>query len=185
MNLYVIRHGQTDWNLKNILQGSTDIELNSAGIKQAKITAEALKNVNFSAIFSSPLSRAINTANYINKYHNLNISTDIRLIERNFGDFEGTDLLKNMLDYWDYNLNLDGNNVENIHIFFNRVYNFLLEIYNTYKDTDANILISTHSGVTIAINAIINNISENLLSLGIKNCEFKVFKNIKLDKKEN
>jgi len=182
MNLYVVRHGQTDWNIQGLIQGATDIDLNSTGIKQAQETANLLKNINLSAIYCSPLKRTIDTASTINKYHNLNIITDKRIIERNFGNFEGTNLLKNKYDYWDYSLNLDSNNVETIHLLFNRVRNFLLDIYETYKNTDSNILLVTHGGTSIAITAIINNISTDLFSLGMKNCEVRVFKNLTLNK---
>ena len=181
MNIYIVRHGQTDWNIQDLVQGSTDIELNTLGIEQANQVAEQLKNINFSVIYASPLTRTINTAKIINKYHNIDIITEKRIIERCFGNFEGTNGLKNKFDYWDYELNLDDNNVESVKILFKRIRDFLLEIYELYKDTDTNILIVTHGGTAIAINAIINNITSNLFSLGIKNCEVKVFKNIKLD----
>lgn len=187
MNLYVVRHGQTDWNIQGLIQGSTDIELNSAGIEQAKQTAEILKDICFSTIYSSPLKRTIDTAKTINKYHNIDIITDKRLIERNFGDFEGTqNLLKNISDYLDVSLNLDTHNVESIKTLLKRVEKFLLDIYIKYKDSDSNILVVTHGGVGIAITAVINNVKENLASLGMKNCEVKIFKNLKLDvNKEN
>lgn len=184
MNIYVVRHGQTDWNLKNLLQGSSDIHLNNTGINEAKITAENLKDIQFSAIYSSPLDRALQTAISINKYHNLEIITDSRLIERTYGIYEGTSVLKNISDYWDLDLNLGKDNIENVHCFFNRIYDFLLEKYELYNNKDVNILIVTHNGVNIAIDAIINDIKKDLISLVMKNCDVKIFKNIKLNKKE-
>lgn len=181
MNLYVVRHGQTDWNIQGLVQGLTDIELNLSGIKQANTVAEQLKNINFAAIYSSPLKRTVSTAKLINKYHNKDIITDKRIIERCFGNFEGTTGLKNKFDYWDYQLNLDDNNVESVKMLFNRVKDFLLDIYKLYKDTDYNILIITHGGTAIAINALVNNIRSDLFSLGMKNCEVKIFKNINLN----
>ena len=180
MNLYVVRHGQTDWNIQGLVQGTTDINLNSTGIKQANQVAEQLKDINFSAIYSSPLKRTLDTANLINKNHGLNIIADNGIIERGFGDFEGTTGLKNKFDYWDYELNLDDNNVESVQALFKRIHDFLTKIYEIYKNTDSNILLVTHGGTGIAINAVINNITTDLFSLGMKNCEFRVFKNIKL-----
>ncbi len=181
MNLYVVRHGQTDWNIQGLVQGLTDIELNSTGIEQANQVAEQLKKINFTVIYSSTLKRTLETAKLINKYHNIDIITDRRIVERCFGNFEGTNDLKNKFDYWDYNLNLSENNVESVKSLFNRIKGFLLEIYDLYKDTDSNILLVTHGGTAIAINAIINNITSDLFSLGMKNCEIRIFKNIKLD----
>jgi len=186
MNLYVVRHGQTDWNIQGKIQGTTDIELNSTGINQAKQVAELLKNVKLDVIYSSPLKRTVDTAKIINQYHNSNIIKDIRIIERNFGDFEGTqNVLKDISDYLDYEKNLNTNNVESIKDLFNRIENFLTDIYNTYKNTDINILLVTHGGASVAITAIINNQKNNLISLGMRNCECRVFENFKLDKKEN
>lgn len=180
MNIYVVRHGQTDWNIQGLVQGTTDIELNDTGKKQAQETAKLLKNVNFEAIYASPLKRTMETASIINKYHNLNIIPDKKIIERNFGDFEGTNLLKNRDAYWNYKLNLNKNNVEPVTALFQRVQDFLLNIYNIYMNTDSNVLIVTHGGTSIAFQAIINNISANLTALGMKNCEVKIFKDFKL-----
>lgn len=186
MNLYVVRHGQTDWNIEGRIQGSTDIELNSTGIDQAKQTAELLKNINFDIIYSSPLKRTFETSKIINTYHNINIIKDNRIIERNFGDFEGTkNVLTDISEFLDYKKNLNTNNIESVKELFKRIENFLFDIYNNYKDTNSNILVVTHGGVSIAITAIINNQKNNLASLGMKNCECRIFKNLKLNKKEN
>lgn len=55
MQIYIIRHGETDWNTKRLLQGATDIPLNQNGIEAARLTAEALKEIPFDAIYTSPL----------------------------------------------------------------------------------------------------------------------------------
>ena len=65
MKLYVMRHGQTDWNVAGKIQGSTDIELNETGIKQAEATKEKLLGENIDVIISSPLKRARKTAEII------------------------------------------------------------------------------------------------------------------------
>jgi len=185
MNLYVVRHGQTDWNVQGRIQGSTDIELNSKGIEQANQVAEKLKNINFASIYSSPLKRTLDTAKAINKYHNLDILTDVRLIERNFGNFEGTqNVLKDISDYLDYELNLNTNDVESIQKVLKRIHNFLFDLYSRYKDSNSNVLLVTHGGISIAITAVINNIKSDFLSLGMKNCEVKVFKDLKINQLE-
>ena len=61
MKLYIIRHGETPWNAEGRLQGQTDIPLNENGIRLAKITGEALKDVPFDFAISSPLKRARQT----------------------------------------------------------------------------------------------------------------------------
>ena len=91
-----IRHGQTDENKKKHIQGRRDIPLNQNGISQAKKCGNFLKNngYEFDVIFSSPLSRAYDTALEINKELGLNldvIKTE-GFIERSFGEKEGMDV---------------------------------------------------------------------------------------------
>lgn len=62
MKLYVLRHGQTDYNKEGRFQGQNNIELNEEGIKQVKETAKILRNINFDKVYVSPLKRAIDTA---------------------------------------------------------------------------------------------------------------------------
>ena len=89
MVIYVIRHGETDWNTKHWLQGATDIPLNQNGIEVAEITAEALKEVPFDVIFSSPLQRAHQTAEILRRDRKIPLIVDERLREVSFGSFEG------------------------------------------------------------------------------------------------
>lgn len=85
MKLYVIRHGQTDWNRARRLQGRSDIPLNEWGRKVAELTREGLKDVKFDVAFTSPLCRAKETAKIILKGRDLPIIEEPRMIEVNFG----------------------------------------------------------------------------------------------------
>ena len=89
MKIYVVRHGQTDWNFMNKLQGQTDIELNDIGREQARNAAELMKGKKVDLIISSPLKRARETANIINNNYNLSIIEDNRIMERYYGKSEG------------------------------------------------------------------------------------------------
>lgn len=89
MKLYIIRHGETDWNKEKRLQGQSDTQLNEYGIELARITGEALKDVHFDYIFSSPLKRAYKTAELIRMDRPVKIITDDRLKEICFGVNEG------------------------------------------------------------------------------------------------
>lgn len=86
---FVLRHGQTDWNVQARLQGSTDIPLNDTGRAQARLAAELLEGLGITRIVASPLSRALETARIVGERLALTPDIDERLIERNFGLFEG------------------------------------------------------------------------------------------------
>lgn len=88
-NLYIVRHGETEWNVKNIIQGQSNSNLTEKGIEQAKKAGHELKDINFDAIFSSDSTRAHNTAKIIKLERELLIETSHLLRERNFGNFEG------------------------------------------------------------------------------------------------
>lgn len=89
MEIYIIRHGKTPWNVDRRLQGGTDIELNQDGIDLAMKTGEGLKGVDFDVVYSSPLKRALETAKLIVGDRDIPIITDDRLREINFGSREG------------------------------------------------------------------------------------------------
>ena len=87
--LYLIRHGQTDWNVRAALQGRTDIALNDTGRAQAREARALLQGVRFDAVYSSPLSRAVETAALVSGWERGAIQTDERLTEIAFGPWEG------------------------------------------------------------------------------------------------
>ena len=67
MKLYIVRHGQTGYNIDNKVCGISDVELTSLGKQQAKMASEQLKEISLDMIFASPLQRAHETAKIINK----------------------------------------------------------------------------------------------------------------------
>lgn len=83
--IVLIRHGETDSNVKGTYLGCTDVPLNETGLKQAALAKDKLKQIEFDLCFASPLIRAFNTAKIILEGRNLKIHTDDRLKERNFG----------------------------------------------------------------------------------------------------
>jgi 2,3-bisphosphoglycerate-dependent phosphoglycerate mutase len=85
-----IRHGETDWNIEKRAQGCMDIPLNSQGLKQAKAIAERVCKEEWDVIYSSPLSRAYETAKALKETTSLEIIKDRRLKEISFGETEGT-----------------------------------------------------------------------------------------------
>ena len=89
MNLYLLRHGQTDWNLEGRYQGQTDVPLNDTGRAQAKELAEKMKDSKAIAIYSSDLDRAKETASFVASELELNCQIIPELREINQGVWEG------------------------------------------------------------------------------------------------
>ena len=89
MLIYIVRHGLTEWNKLKKLQGAADVPLAKEGILLAEKTGEALKDVKFGICFTSPLSRARQTAECVLGDRNVPIIPDKRIQEINFGDLEG------------------------------------------------------------------------------------------------
>jgi uncharacterized phosphatase len=89
-SLYLVRHGETDWNAQRRIQGATDIPLNDTGREQARTTGLLLARREWDGIFSSPLSRALETATIIAAETRLGeVEVIPDLAERNYGDAEG------------------------------------------------------------------------------------------------
>lgn len=172
--IYIVRHGQTNWNLEGRYQGRIDIELNETGINQAKVIHEELKNIKFDKVFSSPLKRAYKTAEII---CDDDIVKDERLIERCNGKLEGT--LKNKISK---NINFNEREktklgIEPIDEFRSRIDSFFNEIVNEYKGK--NILVVTHAGVSIYVRCFFEGEPSDGDYNGykLKNCEVLKYEN--------
>lgn len=149
MKLLITRHGQTDWNVQKKVMGRCDEPLNEKGFEQAIETRNKLLNEKIDLIICSPLKRAKQTADVIN-VKNIPVIYDDRLIERDFGEFEGLETKDfDFHGFWDYYKNNNYKSAENIQVFFKRVYDFLDDIIEKYHDK--NILIVAHGGVSIPI----------------------------------
>ena len=89
MELYIVRHGRTLWNVQRRMQGQMDIPLDEEGRKAAELTARALSGLQIDRCISSPLSRALETARILLGSRNVPIETDRRIMEISFGIYEG------------------------------------------------------------------------------------------------
>ena len=89
MEIFLVRHGETEWNRQRRLQGRTDIPLNDTGLAEARRAAKALQDVSFDRIFTSPLQRARKTAEIIRGSREIPITEEPKLIEVSFGVGEG------------------------------------------------------------------------------------------------
>lgn len=89
MYIYIVRHGQSMGNLKGGFAGHTDYPLSDLGLRQARMTADFLKNEHIETVISSTLTRAKQTAEPIAADRGLEVISDERFMEMNFGDWEG------------------------------------------------------------------------------------------------
>jgi broad specificity phosphatase PhoE len=91
VRVILVRHGETDWNQSGrLLGGNSDIELNEKGRQQAKRLATRLKQERIQAIYSSPLHRALDTAQAIARHHQLQVESEPALKEMDVGKLDGT-----------------------------------------------------------------------------------------------
>ena len=172
--IYVVRHGQTDWNVEGRYQGRQDIKLNSKGIYQAKKISGKLTNVKFDKVFSSPLKRTLQTAEII---CNNEITIDERLIERCNGELEGK-LKKEITQEIDFNDPYNNKmGIESIVDFRRRIKDFLDDITKNYKEK--NVLVVTHAGVSIYIRCYFEGEPKdgNYNNYKLKNCEYLEYEN--------
>ena len=89
MKVYIMRHGETVWNAKGIIQGRRQGRLSKTGIGKVEVQAKKFQNVDFGLIFTSPLMRTVQTANIMNKFHSCKVIRDDRLIEVDKGLLAG------------------------------------------------------------------------------------------------
>lgn len=180
MNIYIVRHGQTEYNINGRFGGRINVPLNENGEKEARILKEKLSGIKFDKVYSSPLIRTLKTAEIITDE---NIIKDDRIIERSNGDLEGR-LKSEIKDLPDFNdPNETRYNIENIVPFRERINSFFEDI--TSEDSDENILVVTHAGVGIYARVYFEGEPEdkNYQSYKLGNCEVKVYNNYKKDPK--
>ncbi len=85
----LIRHGETDWNVEKRIQGRSNIPLNERGVRQVREVHENIWNTKWDVIYSSPLDRAVQTAQIIHEPFEIPFEIDDAFIEKSFGDVEG------------------------------------------------------------------------------------------------
>ena len=84
----LVRHGETLWNVEKIYRGRTDVNLDGVGIKQAELLGKYLSNWELETIYSSPLKRALDTANIIARYHKISVHIAEGLIDFDYGEWQ-------------------------------------------------------------------------------------------------
>lgn len=145
MKIYVARHGETEWNALNKVCGRTDIPLTELGQHQAEKLGERVMGLAVHRIISSPMLRALQTARPAAELLGLEIETDVRLIEQDYGIYEGVDrqdpgFLANKRQFA---FRYPGG--ESMMDVAYRVYSLLDELKEKHKDE--NVLLVCHGGV--------------------------------------
>ena len=103
IRILLIRHGETDWNRNGRFQGRSDLPLNQRGKDQAHALALTLKDEPLTAIYSSPLTRALETARLIKDFHpSVPLFEEEGLVEMNLGEFEGMEARRWAVEYPDF-----------------------------------------------------------------------------------
>ena len=147
--LFLIRHGQTEWNRQGRVQGHQDIPLNERGIEQARAVGRFLKNhsVVFSAIYSSDLKRAHQTAHEIAHHLSLAITTTPLLREGCYGKVEGLTAAEIYTEYktWDLNRLPIISGIESVDGAVARAKGYLIELTQCHENE--HIVVVTHGGV--------------------------------------
>lgn len=174
MNIYLVRHGETEHNRLGYYSNE-DEDLNENGIKQAYKLKELIKDIPYQICYCSPLLRAKHTAEILNEESDKIIIPIEQLTERNPKALNGKSLeFTDRNEYWNYYSTVDYG-AETMQELFDRVFYFLdyLKTKVGYND----ILIVAHSGVSKAFRAYFEGIPKGgqFLHLGLKNCEVKKY----------
>ena len=168
MILYIIRHGETDWNRIHRVQGRTDIPLNEYGRHLAEETADGMKDLSIDLCYTSPLKRARETAQIILRDRAVPIFDDARIQEMSFGSYEGMCSGGENRDagseafqrfFTDTAAYLPPEDGESVTELYERTGGFLRELCERQDLREKHILVSTHGA---AMTALLNRIKGNV-----------------------
>jgi len=87
--IILVRHGETEWNVAEIYRGRADVALNEVGIGQAELLGKYLGRLKLDAIYSSPLRRALDTANIVAQHQDITVQVTHGLIDFDYGEWQG------------------------------------------------------------------------------------------------
>jgi probable phosphoglycerate mutase len=174
-----MRHGKTDWNAQNKLQGRTDIPLNDEGRRMAEEAGKRYADIHFDVCYCSPLIRAKETAEIVLQGRNVPIITDERLIEMSFGIYEGIDNIYqavdspiNVLFQHPEKYTTSVGNAESLDELYQRTGAFLHEVIEPQMRQGKDILIMGHGAMNSSIVCQVRKLPrEEFWSAGIENCK--------------
>lgn len=176
MKLYLVRHGQTDFNAGGLAQGTIDIPLNAIGEAQARELAKTINCLDFDAYYVSPMLRARQTAAIITG-SKANFIVDELLRERNFGEAEGKRIdFTKLGDIYDRRANINAYGMEPIQDLLARAKKFLDQIKTTHAPSDK-ILIVAHGALLRALhfNIVGYDDDTDFSTARFENCEMREY----------
>jgi 2,3-bisphosphoglycerate-dependent phosphoglycerate mutase len=149
-----VRHGETAWNSKKVIQGQKDVPLSRIGMRQATTMANKIDGTRYPRIYSSDLIRAFDTAKYISELYGIEIVCSSLLRERNFGEFEGQEgkvVIENSLlaqhIFKHRNRRLSPMGGESLNQFQQRVFQAVLWVVSHMDNNEKDAILVTHAGV--------------------------------------
>lgn len=157
MKLYISRHGQTPWNVEDLICGRTDVPLTEVGQQQAQRLAESAMDKGIDVILCSPMLRARQTAQAVSDAIGVPIQIDERLIEMDFGTFEGTSRFGEEFQWIRAQMSTRFPGGESGFDVAYRVYSLLYEIKEKYADKT--VLLVCHNCVSRAVRSFFMNLS--------------------------
>jgi probable phosphoglycerate mutase len=163
MKLFLIRHGQTDWNIEGKIQGSVDIELNETGIKQAEELSHKVlvAGYKFSKIYSSPQKRAFKTAEILSEATKVDYISITGLEEINLGEWEGLSWTevkeKYPTEYEEWYINRRYTKPPKGEAYEDMLQRVLKSIYKIINENSEDVVIVTHSAVIMCIQCYMTN----------------------------
>ena len=179
-HIYITRHGESQWNIEGKVQGVTDTPLTAKGIEQAQVLAKKIKEteIKIDEILYSPLSRATDTAKILAEENGLPLTLEPRLIEQNFGEYEGHEWKKHPGVFHEAKKQFasDYNGGESMLRLAQRIYNLLDELKARSQAENKTFLLVTHGGIARMIHSYFySETNEEFSSTEIGNCEIKEY----------
>lgn len=169
MSLFVTRHGETNYNVKEFVCGISEAKLTAKGIEQATLLGKKLEKIDYKYLYVSPLQRAIDTANLAN-IHQIEMQIEPRIMEFNFGKCEGVYRKDSVFLNVKRNLAYRYPGGESFVELCKRVYEFLDEIKEQAIAND--VLLVCHGGVCRAIHSYFNDMTnDEIFEYQVDNCE--------------
>lgn len=174
MKLYVTRHGETAWNREDKVCGRTDMPLNEAGMAQARQVGEDLEGVHFDRVVCSPMLRARQTAALICGGRDVPIEHDMRLVEQDYGIYEGVDRHDEGFLHNKRNFAMRYPGGESHMSAALRIYGFLEDW--AARCPEETVLVVCHGGVCRIIESYFHDLSnEEFFSFAMHNCEVRAY----------